>query len=68
MSDAMLVALVALLAFSTGIVVSVFLIFYPSYSMTMDRAIKAGSASYHQKTGEIVWSDNVVRFIVTGDE
>jgi len=32
------------------------------------RAIEKESAYYHPKTGEIVWSDNVVKFVVTGEE
>jgi len=34
----------------------------------VNRAIKAEKAYYHPQTGVITWSDNITKFIVTGEQ
>jgi len=36
--------------------------------ITEKRAIEKEAAYYHAKTGEIVWSDKVVKFVATGQD
>jgi len=43
-------------------------IIWDNDSYTINRAIKAEKAYYHPQTGVITWSDNITKFIVTGEQ